>query len=277
MKRVRTIFGILKYELNQIFFSHKFIIVFLMSFMFMDFYIRDLRQMADDYNIGIFPAVNIFYFSDITYSNIALLLVVLLFSDLPNRNGGQIFIRLRAGKQEYEVGQIAAVIVTSIGYVFIESIQSVIVCIPHVDFSGWGKLWGTVASHNLSEFGYGNHVSVDQNIITNYEPVQAVIYASIIFFLMCVIYGLFIYLANKLSGMKLGTTILSVWSVMWIFLDSIDNDYVNMLRAIAPQKWNDIAMRMPKDNSIIIVVELVICAMLCGAILFCVNKDKTRW
>ena len=64
---------------------------------------------------------------------------------------------------------------------------------------------------------------------------------------------------------------------MWIFLDSIDNDYVNMLRAIAPQKWNDIAMRMPKDNSIIIVVELVICAMLCGAILFCVNKDKTRW
>ena len=68
MKRVRTIFGILKYELNQIFFSHKFIIVFLMSFMFMDFYIRDLRQMADDYNIGIFPAVNIFYFSDITYS-----------------------------------------------------------------------------------------------------------------------------------------------------------------------------------------------------------------
>ena len=49
------------------------------------------------------------------------------------------------------------------------------------------------------------------------------------------------YLLNGISRGKLGTVALSVWSIGWIFLQGMEEDWIRLLNRYSPQSWNDLS------------------------------------
>lgn len=272
VKKSITIWRVAFYEVRLLVFSTKFVMLSLLSWMFLDFFVMEIRNFAVDYDLKMVPAVIPFYFSDLIYSNIALLLLILLFSDFPLDNSGQMQIEQRAGRTCYEWGQLLSIILIACIYVAEQFIFSVAVCLRCVEWSGWGKVWGSAASEKFMDLGYSSYVGISQEVILNYEPYQAIILSAITFLLTGIGYGLLVYLLNRYSRGKLGTVVLSIWSLWWIFIVNIDKEWSRQLCRLSPQRWNDLSIRKPDE-----VMGVIIFAAAVVAVLLLVNRGFAKW
>jgi len=244
---MKTIGNILKiwrvalYEAKIIVLSVKFLVLSAMSWMFMDLFTMPVRQLAMDYALTIVPAQLPFYFSDMVYCNIAFLLLIFLFSDLPLNNSGQMQILQRSGIGCYAGGQMLSIVLVSIVYVAEQLFLSVLIVLPCIEFGDWGKVWGTAAAGNLSEMGYENVIHVSYEVISKYLPWQAILASSFLFCLSGICYGMLEFLLNGISRGKSGTAVLSAWSLMWMFLSKMPEDWFRSLNRFSPQRWNDLS------------------------------------
>ena len=75
------------------------------------------------------------------------------------------------------------------------------------------------------------------HIFQNYTVPQALLFSMTIFLLMGICYGMVEFLLNGLQKGKLGTVVLSVWSVAWIFLKTNTTDFIRSFMKYAPQGW----------------------------------------
>ena len=254
-KNIIKIWRVALYETKVIILSVKFLVLAAMSWMFMDLFAMPVRQLAMDYGLKLVPAELPFYFSDSVYCNIAFLLLVFLFSDMPLKDSGQKQILQRSGIGCYAGGQMLSIVMVSLVYVAEQLLLSVLVLLPCIEFGDWGKVWGTAAAGNLSEMGYENVIHVSYEVISNYLPWQAILASSFLFCLSGICYGMMEFLLNGLSGGKAGTAVLSAWSLMWMFLSEMSEDWVRTLNRFSPQRWNDLS---DKDFSAIFSVRRVL-------------------
>lgn len=272
IKKSITVWRVAVYEVRLVLFSTKFLILSLLAWMFMDFFVMEIRTFALDYHLKMIPAEIPFYFSDSIYANITLFLLILLFSDFPLNNSGQMQIRQRAGRVCYEWGQLLSVFLLAGIYVAEQLLLSVVVCLPCMEWKGWGKVWGTVAANKLQDLGYGNYVNVSQEVISNYQPQQAIFLSSVIFLLTGICYGLLVYMLNGISRGKLGTILLSVWSLSWVFITNTDKEWTRQLIRISPQGWNDLSRRRPEE-----VTGVILCAAVVVLALLALNRILAKW
>lgn len=108
MKRIGNIIKIWRvalYETKIVVLSAKFLVLSAMSWMFLDLFAMPVRQLALDHSLKVVPAQLPFYFSDMVYCNIAFLLLIFLFSDLPLKDSGQRQILQRSGIGCYAGGR----------------------------------------------------------------------------------------------------------------------------------------------------------------------------
>ena len=178
---LRAVWRVALYEVRVMLFSLKFLILALLSWMFMDLYTADIRQFALDYEETLVPAQLPFYFSDPLYCNIAFLLLIFLFSDLPPKDSSQRQVLQRCGIRCYGAGQMLAIAILSVIYVVEQLLFSILTCIPCVEFAGWGRIWQSVASGKIYDLGYTCTAMVSQNVITNYLPWQAIGASALLF------------------------------------------------------------------------------------------------
>ena len=250
MNKIRRVVGIALYETRIMVFSSRFLVVSLISFVFMDMAMRQIREFASDYNLKIIPAVLPAYFSDIIYCNIAFLLLVLLYSDIPMKGAGQRFLVIRGKSMEgCCAGHILSVGIMGILFVAEQILFSFVTALPNVELGGWGKVWGSIASGKAYELGYSIAVYPSDAVLRMYTPWQAIGISAVIFFLTGCIYALIEYLLNGLSRGKVGTIALSVWSVGWIFLQNSMIPSARRLLKYSPQSWNDLS-RMELSDSL---------------------------
>lgn len=235
------------YETKIIVLSVKFFVLSAMSWMFMDLFVMSLRQLAMDFDLKLVPAGLPFYFSDNVYCNIAFLLLIFLFSDLPLKDSGQKQILQRSGIGCYACGQMLSIVLVSVIYVAEQLLFSILTVLPCIEFGDWGKVWGTAAAGKLADMGYDNVVRVSYSVISQYMPWQAIFASALLFGLSGICYGMLEFLLNGLSGGKVGTAILSAWSLMWMFLSEMSEDWVRQFNRFSPQRWNDLSDKNPDD------------------------------
>lgn len=242
MSKISHTMKIALYEARLMLFSSRFFVLSLFSFIFIDMVMRPIRQFAMDYHLDIVPAVFPFYCADITHANVALLLLVLLYSDIPLKGSSQQFLLIRAKSLTgCALGHVISLLLTGIVYVLEMLLFSVITAMPSVAFDGWGKVWGSIASGKAGSLGYLFYVGASDKLIRNYTPIQAICLSASLFLLTGFIYGLIEYLLNGLSRGRLGTVVLSLWSVAWIFLSCVRSSSVRRLLDYSPQTWNNLS------------------------------------
>lgn len=277
MSIIRYIKQIIKvgvYETKIILFSSKFVLISILSFIMMDSRMRPYRSFAMTYDLTMPPAVLPFGLSDSVYCNILFLLLIMLFSNVPLKNRGQGQVMQRSGLTTFGGGHLLSVALVSVVFLAEQLIYSVIVCMPYVNFGDWGKLWGSVASGLYLELGFPQYFNVSEEILRNYTPLQAIGAASVLFLLTGICYGVIEFLLNGLSRGKLGTIVLSIWSVAWIFVSTSKNDMVRGMMRISPQIWNNLSLRTTEENTWIMCRIAVIILLMVIINMIVIRKRK---
>ena len=191
VNEIRRVFKITFYEFRLMLFSSRFVVLSLLSFLFMDMAMRPVREFAADYGIAITPAVLPAYFADVVYCNIAFLLLIFLYSDVPLKGAGQRFL-LQRGKSMAGCGMGHLFAMSLMGIVFVSEqvLFSFLTALPSITMEDWGKVWGSIASGEAVNLGYSFSLGVSDTVLRNYTPLQAVAGSAAIFFLTGCIYGM---------------------------------------------------------------------------------------
>ena len=178
-----------------------------------------------------------FYFADVSYGNIEILFLLLWFSDVPMKQRVQNQILQRCGMPCFALGHLFSIVFATIVFVLEQFVFSVLLCGTNLTFTSWGKVWGSAAAGTVKKLGYSSGFVISKNVFQNYTVPQALLFSMTIFLLMGICYGMVEFLLNGLQKGKLGTVVLSVWSVAWIFLKTNTTDFIRSFMKYAPQGW----------------------------------------
>ena len=237
MNKMKKVFKVAIYELKLMCFSSKFLILSVLAFIIMDVTVRGYRMFSHNYKLPVQPAVLPFYFADVSYGNIEILFLLLWFSDVPMKQRVQNQILQRCGMPCFALGHLFSIVFATIVFVFEQFVFSVLLCGTNLTFTSWGKVWGSAAAGTVKKLGYSSGFVISKNVFQNYTVPQALLFSMTIFLLMGICYGMVEFLLNGLQKGKLGTVVLSVWSVAWIFLKTNTTDFIRSFMKYAPQGW----------------------------------------
>ena len=237
MNKMKKVFKVAIYELKLMCFSSKFLILSVLAFIIMDVTVRGYRMFSHVYILPIAPAVLPFYFADVSYGNIEILFLLLWFSDVPMKQRVQNQILQRCGMPCFALGHLFSIVFATIVFVLEQFVFSVLLCGTNLTFTSWGKVWGSAAAGTVKKLGYSSGFVISKNVFQNYTVPQALLFSMTIFLLMGICYGMVEFLLNGLQKGKLGTVVLSVWSVAWIFLKTNTTDFIRSFMKYAPQGW----------------------------------------
>ena len=259
-------FSVARYELYMVFFSAKFWVLILLAVIFMKYFIGDITQFAVDYGLTFPPAVLPFYYSGDVFCNLGFLIFIFLISDAPFRENNQVYLLERSGRRGLCIGQLVSLCVISVLFTAIQFVISVLMSLPRISLSGWGKVWGSIADGLTGDLGYNINAQVSQNIISTYTPWQAILTSFVLISLMGMCYGMIAYLLNNLGSGKLGTIVLSIWSLGWLFLSNMaGNLVIRKLLQLSTQRWLNLDYldweELPGHILTICVVILVLAVM----------------
>lgn len=126
--------------------------------------------------------------------------ILLFFVDAPFYDKDKLFVMIRCGRTKWITGQFFYIIFVSVGYMLCWVGISVLMLIPRIDFSNeWGRVWTTLAlTDKAYELGLSFYVTPE--LVMNYQPVRAF---SLVFgmgCLICIFYGLCMWLLNIYLG-----------------------------------------------------------------------------
>ncbi len=156
---------------------------------------------------------------------------VILFCNAPFEDESYQYMISRAGKLSWGLGQIFYILKTSILYTACLAAAAIIPFLGHITWSNeWGKIWGTLGKTNAgAEFGV--ELSVSQNIIRQYEPVDALVISILLEFSCILCIGLIIYFGNKMTAKSVGTFIGALIAVLDI---CVSNDWLDWAYGFSP-------------------------------------------
>lgn len=246
---LRGAFAVTKYELYMVFFSAKFWIFLLLTWGMMGFLLTDVVRFAQDYNLEIFPAGLIFFYSCEITCNAGFLIFILLIGDAPFRENNQVYLLERCGRKGLCIGQLLSLCVISVVFTFLQFLISVLQILPNITVSEWGKVWGSVAEgYKLSELGYVIYGVMPQEAVTDYGPWQAVGITFLLVSLLGMCYAMVLYLLNNIGSGKAGTVVVGAWNVAWILLSVFsENLLIRKLMYLSPQHWLSLSYIEPSE------------------------------
>ncbi len=231
--------AVIRYELYMVFFSAKFWIFLLLTWGVIGFLLTDVVRLAEDYNLGIFPAGLVYFYSTEITCNAGFLIFILLIGDAPFRENNQIYLLERCGRKGLCIGQLLSLCAISAIFTFLQFVISVLQILPNITLSGWGKVWGSIAEgYKITEMGYTVYGVMPQEVLMNYGPWQAVGITFLLVGLLGMCYAMVLYLLNNIGSGKAGTVLLGAWNVAWMLLSIFsENLFIRKLMYLSPQRW----------------------------------------
>ena len=156
---------------------------------------------------------------------------VILFCNAPFEDESYQYMISRAGKLSWGLGQILYILKTSVLYTASLVIASMIPFLGHITWSDeWGRIWGTLGKTNAGA-DFGVKLSVSQNIIRKYEPVDALVISILLEFSCILCIGLLIYSGNKITAKSAGTFAGALIAVLDV---CISNDWLDWAYGFSP-------------------------------------------
>ncbi|MDE7342107.1 MAG: hypothetical protein K2N80_16380 [Lachnospiraceae bacterium] len=182
-------------------------------------------------HINVTPFAFVFLINNYGIQFIIAACAVILFCNAPFEDESCQYMIFRAGKLSWGLGQIFYIIKISVLYIGCLAAATVMPFLGHIKWSNeWGKIWGTLGKTNAgAEFGV--KLSVSQNIIRQYEPVDALIISILLEFSCVLCMGLLIYFGNKMTGKSAGTFIGAWIAVLDI---CVSNDWMDWAYGFSP-------------------------------------------
>ncbi|MCI9250303.1 MAG: hypothetical protein HFI21_04815 [Lachnospiraceae bacterium] len=182
-------------------------------------------------HIDITPFAFIFLVNNYEMQFVIAASAVILFCNAPFEDESYQYMISRAGKLSWGLGQILYILKMSILYIACLAAAAIIPFMGHIAWSNeWGKIWGTLGKTNAgAEFGV--KLSVSQNIMRQYEPVDALMISVLLEFFCILCIGLLIYFGNKMTGKSVGT-FMGAWIAV---LDiCVSNDWMDWAYGFSP-------------------------------------------
>ena len=182
-------------------------------------------------HIDVTPFAFVFLVNNYRIQFVIAACAVILFCNAPFEDESYQYMIFRAGKLSWGLGQILYILKTSILYIASLVIAAIIPFLGHITWSNeWGKIWGTLGKTNAgAEFGV--ELSVSQNIIRQYEPVDALVISILLEFSCILCIGLIIYFGNKMTAKSVGTFIGALIAVLDI---CVSNDWLDWAYGFSP-------------------------------------------
>lgn len=205
--------------------------IFLIIILYVTESLSAVCVFSKNVHIGVTPFAFVFLVNDYKIQFIIAASAVILFCNAPFEDESYQYMITRAGKLSWGIGQVLYIIKMSIFYMIGLIVASIIPFLGHIKWSNeWGKIWGTLGKTSIgAEFGV--KLSVSQNIIRDYEPVNALLISMLLEFSCILCIGLIIYSGNKLAGKSTGTIIGALIAV----LDTcISNDWLAWAYGFSP-------------------------------------------
>ena len=182
-------------------------------------------------HIDVTPFAFVFLVNDYGMQFMIAASAVILFCNAPFEDESYQYMIPRTGKLSWGLGQILYIIKMSILYIACLTAATIIPFLGHIAWSNeWGKIWGTLGKTNAgAEFGV--KLSVSQNIIRQYEPVNALIISIFLEFSCILCIGLLIYFGNKVTAKSVGTFAGALIAVLDI---CVSNDWIDWAYGFSP-------------------------------------------
>lgn len=182
-------------------------------------------------HIDVTPFAFVFLINNYKIQFVIAACAVILFCNAPFEDEAYQYMVSRAGKLSWGLGQIFYIIKISILYIACLAVATIIPFLGHMTWSNeWGKIWGTLGKTNAGA-DFGVELSVSQNIIRQYEPIDALIISILLEFSCILCIGLIIYFGNKVTGKSVGTFIGALIAVLDI---CVSNDWMEWAYGFSP-------------------------------------------
>lgn len=239
------------FELRTILFSTRWLVISVITFLLVHFYLKDILIFAKDYDLGMYPAAIPFLFADGTFACLGILMVIFMVSVFPINNHLQQNVLIQSGCMTW--GNAQFLTMSSLVFLWIAELQ-VFVCIViggRIDFSGWGKVWGSCSSGVLYELGYVNIMDVQREVLMAYQPGEALVISLLFLFLMGIFFGEFIFFIDGLCRNSIGEILLSTWSLAYLIIANFKGfDGVHILQKLSPKSWLSISRYIGQPQSL---------------------------
>ncbi len=237
-------------EVRSVICSGRWAVVSLLSLFLMIFYMKGMIEFADAYGEKISPVVLPFLFSDSSFGNLGLMVLVFLMSVFPFRDNLQRGIRMKAGNKCYGATQILTMITLALVWAAELQILSILVIGTRCLFGSWGKIWGTCAAGSRLASGYNISVEVDMNIILNYEPWNAMLVSVLFVVLISILFAEIIFFLDALTGYSIGEIILTVYCFGFFAVSSLQlTSLTEVIGKYNPSEWMNISGYMLHEGS----------------------------
>lgn len=253
------------------FFSVKtFTLLFLLGVIYHIFLspIKDFSILVD-YPVS--PWIFSFLISDVYFVILFMAAVVYFFSDVPFMKEWTLYQVIRTGRVRWACGQIGSIIFSSFVFVLLAEVVSGVLLLPNVILNeGWGKVLYTLSITNAAgEYKIPFLISYD--IISTFEPFQAVVLSVFISSFVILFLGLWMFMVSLYVSRLWANVTAMLFVIMPIVIENIGDD-VTWLVYCSPVSW----MRISEINvsSIIrmIVVLLLACVILSIAIIWKITR-----
>ena len=189
--------------------------------------------------------------------------ILLFFVDAPFYDKEKLFVMIRSGRTKWVVGQIFYIIAVSVGYMLSWVAISILMLASKITFSNeWGRVWTTLAlTGKTYEMGFSFYITPD--LIMNYRPIQAVLLVFMMSCLICIFYGMCMWLLNMYFG-----KIISLSIIMASVLLVTRVQYMPAwMMYLVPSGWADVGS-LSKYTSHGISIERAILLLIIGSICF---------
>lgn len=253
-------------DLKRLVKTPKIYLLMLLTWFFLDNFVMDIKNIAVSAGIGITPFVYPVFMSEWHGRMLGLLIMVLLMSDAPFYNGNEKNVFTRVSKYGWILSKILYVVCLSFMYQLFVFVASIVVCAPYIAIS---NQWGTAIETYARGLAGGIQAGVSggmYGVISNYNPIEALLMEVLISFLICVIVGMIVMCFNILFDGYVGTIVASVFVVLDAFLESFYEPAIDKLLAKLPIVWvslsgfieGNVSYSSACKNSIVIILVLII-------------------
>lgn len=172
-------------------------------------------------------------------------LAIFLYCDAPFTDGHTPFLLIRTGAQNWILGQLLYIFISSFFYTLFHVAVSMAMLVPYLTFSGgWGSVL-QILSDNGDIFiraGATQSFLIYSELLEAMSPMQAMGWSILLFWLGCMFLGVVIFCFNlciaRMSGIVV-SSILTVFAYFSSYLGFLS--FGDVIRFLTPVSWSCLA------------------------------------
>lgn len=234
LKRIRV-------QIWNNFLSGRIIVILMLNAVLMSQIVGNISGFSELVDVRTSPWVFPFLMQQNYIQLIFVLGAVMLFCDAPFFEGISVFEIMRSGKREWFISRILYIVFSSIIYVLLVVLLTVLMLVKRIDLTDeWGKVLTTLASTNAAEVMGNKYIGLDYHLIVMYTPLQAMLMSMGIAILVSTVVGLLIFAVNMNARYIHGGILGGLIGILPFFQRNFSNLYV--ISYFSPATWMDIGL-----------------------------------